>query len=84
MRIIWDQSAWNEYLWWQSHDRKVLNRVNQLIKDVSRNGNDGIGKPEALRYSLSGYWSRRINDEHRLVYKISGNDIWIASCRYRY
>ncbi|MDU4678069.1 MAG: Txe/YoeB family addiction module toxin, partial [Cutibacterium granulosum] len=78
MRIIWDQSAWNEYLWWQSHDRRVLNRINQLIKDVSHNGNDGIGKPEALRYSLSGYWSRRINDEHRLVYKISGNDIWIA------
>ena len=84
MRIIFDDSAWNDYLWWQMQDRKVLKRINPLIKDVERNGNEGIGKPEALRHQFSGWWSRRITDEHRLVYKLTDDSIVIASCRYHY
>ena len=84
MRIIFDDSAWNDYLWWQMQDRKVLKRINPLIKDVERNGNEGIGKPEALRHQFSGWWSRRITDEHRLVYKLTDDSIAIASCRYHY
>ena len=84
MRIIFDDSAWNDYLWWQVQDRKVLKRINLLIKDVERNGNESIGKPEALRHQFSGWWSRRITDEHRLVYKLTDDSIAIASCRYHY
>ena len=84
MRIIFDDSAWSDYLWWQVQDRKVLKRINPLIKDVERNGNEGIGKPEALRHQFSGWWSRRITDEHRLVYKLTDDSIVIASCRYHY
>ena len=71
MILVWDEAAWEDYLWWQSEDRRTLKRINQLIKDIARNGNEGIGKPEALKHGLSGYWSRRITDEHRLVYKLS-------------
>lgn len=84
MRIIFDDSAWSDYLWWQVQDRKVLKRINLLIKDVERNGNKGIGKPEALRHQFSGWWSRRSTDEHRLVYKLTDDSIVIASCRYHY
>ena len=84
MRIIFDDSAWSDYLWWQVQDRKVLKRINLLIKHVERNGNEGIGKPEALRHQFSGWWSRRITDEHRLVYKLTDDSIVIASCRYHY
>ena len=84
MRIIFDDSAWSDYLWWQAQDRKVLKRIKLLIKDVERNGNEGIGKPEALRHQFSGWWSRRITDEHRLVYKLTDDSIVIASCRYHY
>ena len=84
MRIIFDDSAWSDYLWWQVQDRKVLKRINLLIKYVERNGNEGIGKPEALRHQFSGWWSRRITDEHRLVYKLTDDSIVIASCRYHY
>ena len=84
MRIIFDDSAWSDYLWWQVQDRKVLKRINLLIKDVERNCNEGIGKPEALRHQFSGWWSRRITDEHRLVYKLTDDSIVIASCRYHY
>ena len=84
MRIIFDDSAWSDYLWWQVQDRKVLKRINLLIKDVERNGNECIGKPEALRHQFSGWWSRRITDEHRLVYKFTDDSIVIASCRYHY
>ena len=84
MRIIFDDSAWSDYLWWQAQDRKVLKRINLLITDVERNGNEGIGKPEALRHQFSGWWSRRITDEHRLVYKLTDDSIVIASCRYHY
>ena len=84
MRIIFDDLAWDDYLWWQVQDRKVLKRIILLIKDVERNGNEGIGKPEALRHQFSGWWSRRITDEHRLVYKLTDDSIVIASCRYHY
>nr|WP_284500880.1 Txe/YoeB family addiction module toxin [Bowdeniella massiliensis] len=82
--MVWDESAWDDYLWWQAEDRRTLKRINLLIQDISRNGNEGIGKPEALKHGLSGYWSRRITEEHRLVYKVVGDEIRIASCRYHY
>lgn len=84
MTLVWDKSAWDDYLWWQAQDRKIAKRINLLISDVFRNGNEGIGKPEALKYGFQGYWSRRISDEHRLVYKIVGSEIRIAACRYHY
>ncbi|MGH9060099.1 MAG: Txe/YoeB family addiction module toxin [Acidimicrobiales bacterium] len=84
MKLVWDESAWDDYVWWQAQDRKVLRRINALIKDVDRNGNGGIGKPERLKHGFQGYWSRRITEEHRLVYKISGQEIRIAACRHHY
>ncbi|MGL4832296.1 MAG: Txe/YoeB family addiction module toxin [Propionibacteriaceae bacterium] len=84
MLLVWDDSAWEDYLWRQTEDRCTLKRINQLIQDISRNGNEGIGKPEALKHGLSGYWSRRITDEHRLIYKVVGEEIRIASCQYHY
>ncbi|WP_404373277.1 Txe/YoeB family addiction module toxin [Kytococcus sedentarius] len=84
MRLVWDENAWEDYLWWQARDRKVLQRVNALLKDVARNGNEGIGKPEALKHNPAGYWFRRITDEHRLVYKVTEDEIRIAACRYHY
>ena len=84
MLLIWDEGAWEDYLWWQAQDRKVLKRINLLIKDIERNGNEGIGKPEPLRHDFAGYWSRRITDEHRLVYKLARAEIRIAACRYHY
>ena len=82
--VVWDLNAWEDYLWWQGQDRKVLKRINLLIQDVVRNGNEGIGKPEPLKHDFGGYWSRRITDEHRLVYKVVGDEVRIASCRYHY
>ena len=84
MRLVFTESAWQDYLWFEERDRKLLKRINALIKDVMRSPFDGIGKPEALKADLSGWWSRRINDEHRLVYAINGNDVIIAACRYHY
>lgn len=84
MLLVWDENAWEDYLWWQAQDRKVLKRINVLLADIGRNGNEGIGKPEALKHSLTGYWSRRITDEHRLVYKVMDGEIRIAACRYHY
>lgn len=84
MILTWDQYAWEDYVWWQTQDRRIVKRINDLIKDIDRNGNDGIGKPEALKHGFQGYWSRRINDEHRLVYKIDGDEIRVAACRYHY
>ena len=84
MRLLWDEDGWADYLWWQTQDLKMLRRVNALLADIERNGNDGIGKPEALRHDFQGYWSRRISDEHRLVYKIEGDAVRIVSCRYHY
>jgi len=82
--INWHLNAWEDYLYWQKTDKRILKRINALIKDILRNPYDGIGKPEALKYGWSGYWSRRINDEHRLVYTVKSNQLIIAQCRYHY
>lgn len=85
MALIWDESAWADYLWWPAQDRKILKRINQLLRDVQRGGHEGLGKPEPLRHSLTGYWSRRITAEHRLVYRIDdAGNILVAACRYHY
>ena len=84
MKIVWDENAWEDYLWWQAQDRKLLKRINQLIADIARNRNEGIGKPEPLKHGFRGYWSRRINDEHRLIHKVKDDSILIAQCRYHY
>ena len=84
MKLLWDESAWADYLWWQVQDRKVRKRINALVADIDRNGNEGIGKPGPLKYGFQGYWSRRMTDEHRLVYKVVDDQIRIASCRYHY
>lgn len=84
MRFVWDEIAWDDYVWWQQQDRKVVKRINALLKDIARNGNEGIGKPERLKYGFSGYWSRRITDEHRLVYRTGGDEVRVAACRYHY
>lgn len=77
-------NGWKDYEYWQSEDRKTLKRINLLIKDIERNGNEGIGRPEPLIGDLAGFWSRRINEKDRLVYSIEGSDINILSCRYHY
>ena len=84
MKKIWDDKAWEDYLYWQAHDKQILKRLNALIRDVERAPFDGIGKPEPLRGDLSGFWSRRINEEHRLVYRIVGDMLEIASCKDHY
>ncbi len=83
-RVIFSESAWGEYLYWQKQDKKILKRINKLLQDISRNGYDGIGKPEALKNNLSGYYSRRIDDTNRLVYKIAGDIIEIYQCKGHY
>ena len=84
MKLVWDEDAWDDYLYWQTQDRKILKRINSLLTDIQRNGNDGIGKPEALKHGFHGFWSRRITDEHRLVYKITSTEILIAQCCFHY
>ncbi len=84
MRLIWSEKSWEDYLYWQSHDKKVLKKINSLIKDIKREPFDGLGKPEPLRYELAGCWSRRITDEHRIVYEIEDQNINIISCRFHY
>jgi toxin YoeB len=84
VKLVWDPNAWEDYLWWQAQDRRVLKRINQLIQDVIRNVNDGIGKPEPLKHDFAGYWSRRITEEHRLVHKIAEDEVRIDACRYHY
>jgi len=84
MKLVFTESAWQDYLWFQEKDHQLLKRINQLIKDTLRTPFEGLGKPEPLKADLSGYWSRRINDEHRLVYGVTQTDIVITSCRYHY
>lgn len=84
MKLIFSEHAWEDYLYWQRTDKKVLRRINQLIKDIQRTPFEGIGKPEPLKHSLSGYWSRRITDEHRIFYKVTEDSILIAQLRYQY
>ena len=82
--MIFAEKAWDDYLYWQKTDKKILKRINILVKDIQREPFDGIGKPEPLKHTLSGYWSRRINDEHRFVYKVADGSILIAQLRYHY
>jgi toxin YoeB len=84
MRKLWSDRAWDGYLYWQSHDKTTLKRINQLIRDIERGGYDGIGKPEPLRGDLSGWWSRRIDEANRLVYRIQDEKIEIIQCRGHY
>lgn len=85
MNKVWAPEAWDDYVWWQTQDRKTLKRINTLVKDIERNGpSGGIGKPEPLRGDLSGFWSRRIDEQNRLVYRIVGTSLEIASCKSHY
>ncbi|MCX2534495.1 Txe/YoeB family addiction module toxin [Plesiomonas shigelloides] len=82
--LCWTDESWGDYIYWQSQDKKTLKRINKLIIDVKRTPFEGIGKPEALRENLSGFWSRRIDDTNRLVYAVDDLSITIISCRYHY
>lgn len=84
MQKLWTDRAWEDYLYWQTQDKKTVKRINQLVKDIERNGNDGIGKPELLKGDLSGWWSRRIDDTNRLIYRIENDNIVISACRSHY
>ena len=84
MKKIWTDSAWEDYLYWQTQDKKLLRRINELIKDTERQPFSGIGKPEPLRGELSGFWSRRIDDRNRLVYRLKNDTLEILSCRGHY
>lgn len=84
MNKLWQDEAWEDYLYWQSQDRRTLKRINQLLQDISRNGYEGIGKPEPLKGNYSGWWSRRIDDTNRLIYRINNGQIEIAQCRSHY
>jgi toxin YoeB len=84
LKIIFSESAWEDYLYWQQTDKRLLKRTNELIQAIQRDPFQGIGKPEPLKYGLSGYWSRRINDEHRIVYKVQDDALLIAQCRGHY
>ncbi len=84
MNLFWDQSAWEDYQYWIDNDKKVLRKINALIKECQRTPFEGTGKPEPLRQNLSGFWSRRITGEHRLVYKVENDVLFIAQCRYHY
>ena len=84
MKVVFDRDAWEDYLHWQKTDKKLMERINVLVKDISRSPFSGIGKPEPLKNALAGYWSRRINDEHRIVYRVADGSMLIAQLRYYY
>lgn len=84
MNLVFSPDAWDEYLYWQQTDPQALRRIHQLLKDMLRDPYRGIGKPEPLKHALQGYWSRRITGEHRIVYRVSGDDLRIAQLRYHY
>lgn len=84
MNKSWTDKAWDEYLDWHTRDKKIFKRINQLIEDIDRNGNEGLGRPEPLKHEFSGLWSRRIDEEHRLVYKLTETEIIIVQCRRHY
>jgi len=84
MRFIFVDESWEDYLFWQKTDKKIVRKINELIKDISRSPFSGIGKPEALKHKYKGFWSRRITDEHRLIYKVKEDEVLIAKCRYHY
>jgi len=84
MNVLFTPEAWEDYLWFQKNDKEGLKRINSLIRNIVRTPFEGIGKPEPLRHHLSGFWSRRITDEHRLVYAVEGEQVQIVQCRYHY
>ena len=84
MNIVFSSDAWDDYLYWQEHDKKMLKKINALIKEIERSPFEGSGKPEPLKYALVGCWSRRINLEHRLVYQVDDSAVFIMQCRYHY
>ncbi len=84
MDLVFSINSWDEYLYWQANDEKIVEKINLLIKEITRTPYSGIGKPEPLRHTLSGYWSRRITDEHRMVYKVDANKMFIVQLRYHY
>jgi toxin YoeB len=84
MKLIFSESAWEDYLYWQKTDKKILSRINRLVKEIRREPFNGVGKPEPLKHGLSGYWSRRINEEHRIVYSVTDDALRIAQLRYHY
>jgi toxin YoeB len=84
VNLVFSREAWEEYLVWQREDPQTVKRIHQLIKEIMRDPYRGIGKPEPLKHALQGYWSRRINAEHRIVYRVLKGDLWIAQLRYHY
>ncbi len=84
MKVVFQEKGWEQYLYWQTADKKTLRRINDLIKDIQRNPREGIGKPEQLRHDLSGFWSRRIDAKNRIVYQIREDSVVIATCRHHY
>ena len=84
MKLIFSDGAWGDYLYWQKQDRKMVERINKLIQEVKRELFSGLGKPEPLKHALSGFWSRRITDEHRMVYRVEGDALLLAQLRYHY
>lgn len=84
MKLVFSEPAWEDYLYWRSEDRKMLVRINRLIREIQRDPFSGVGKPEPLKHALAGYWSRRITDEHRIVYRVSEDAVFIAQLRYHY
>jgi toxin YoeB len=84
MKIIFSKNAWEDYVYWQTEDKKTLKKINTLIRDIQRTPYEGIGKPEPLKFDLAGYWSRRIDLEHRLVYQVDDSDLFIYACRFHY
>lgn len=84
MKLIFAEEAWEDYLYWQKQDRRMIERINKLIREIQREPFEGIGKPEALKHALAGFWSRRITDEHRLVYRVEGDELLIAQLRFHY
>ncbi|KHJ39460.1 toxin YoeB [Pedobacter glucosidilyticus] len=84
MKYIFVDESWEDYLYWQKVDKKLLSKINDLLKDISRTPFHGLGKPEPLKFKYKGYWSRRINDEHRLIYQVQDDEILIVKCRFHY
>ena len=84
MKLIFVDESWEDYLYWQKNDKKLVKKINELIKDISRTPFSGIGKPEALKHKYKGFWSRRIDQEHRLIYQIKDDEIRIVKCRHHY
>lgn len=84
MKFVFTEISWEDYIYWQKIDKSKIKRINELLKDISRSPYEGIGKPEALRYNYAGFWSRRIDGEHRLIYRVTDDEVQIVKCRFHY